>query len=197
MTTTTEGHFEENEEELLHELALAIDEEAYIVCARHYKTYAQEPPVTSRIIQAIETRLRHHPIIVGGLRVEVVSVDMPDRRSDMERLTGADLYVSLVRRDREFPVSKGMLIQAKWDKSGGKNRMRQQALNMGLLSDDAYVWFYGATGVTCVPALDVLKPYARLDHLSPRMTLGELLSDALRCNRGDPKIGIDLMIPMP
>jgi hypothetical protein len=33
----------------------------------------------------------------------------------MEKRSGADLYISLVRFDGGQPVSKGMLVQSKWD----------------------------------------------------------------------------------
>jgi hypothetical protein len=117
MTPITEyPSFENRQEKLLNELKNVIDERVTEVCSRHYEALTQEPALTSRIAQAIESELAHHPINVDGLKVEVTTLDIPDRGANsMESKTGTDLYISLVRHDLDDPISKGMLIQAKWD----------------------------------------------------------------------------------
>jgi hypothetical protein len=117
----------------------------------------------------------------------------------MEKHSGADLYISLVRRDGETPVSKGMLVQAKWDHamrhSSERRRLRDQARQMLERTDDSYIWVYERTGVAVIPTIAFpLSPGTPL--LWPRQTVGELLADGLKCTAGDRKIGRDLGQPL-
>ena len=101
-------------DDLLDNLGVFIDGIVAQCCADHYSAVTQEHQFSSRLAQAIESELRHYPL--PGLDVEVATRDFPDRGPGAtEKRSGADLYISLVRRDGEKPVSKGMLVQSKWD----------------------------------------------------------------------------------
>ena len=102
---------DEAEEHLLKEFEERIDKVAKEVAEDFYDVI-QEPAFTSHLAQAIKSEVQNHPINAGGLKIEVTAADMHDRASTMEKDTGADLYVSIVRRDGPVPVSKGMLVQA-------------------------------------------------------------------------------------
>ncbi|WP_315792443.1 hypothetical protein [Bradyrhizobium sp. SZCCHNRI1002] len=176
-------------EEAIRELETRVNEIAAEMSADNYDLI-QEPAFTSRLAQEITTEIRRHPINAGGVKVEVTSVDVPSLGSTMEKDIGADLYISVVRRDREPHVSKGMLVQSKWDKTIGDKRLSGQMGQMIDRSSDSYVWAYGPNGVMCGkvyhtttgPALDNFKP------------IGGLVADGLRCTVGDPRIGRDLRL---
>jgi hypothetical protein len=131
-------------ERLLDELKERIDEAARRITADHYDV-AQEPAFTSRLAQEIESEIRTHPINAGALKIEVATQDLPDRgRGALEKKVGADLYISLARRDLKPPVSKGMLMQAKWEYSKHDAKLASQMHSMIQRSNDSYVWFYGS-----------------------------------------------------
>jgi hypothetical protein len=188
MTVTT--LHDESEEELLAKIKGVVDAIVDAVCEDHYHAPTQEPPMTSRIAQMIETVIKQHPINAGDLKLEVATQDVPDRGSPMERNIGGDLYISLVRRDKSPPVSKGMLVQAKWDSSiKTDRRLRRQVRQMrGRSKDDSYVWSYGPKGVIAIPSGAFLNP----GSIYPDMTAGELIAEGLRCRKGDLRIGRDL-----
>jgi hypothetical protein len=179
-------------EEALHELEKRVNEIATEVAIDNYDVI-QEPAFTSRLAQEIQSEIRRHPINAGGVKIEVTSVDVPSLGSRMERDIGADLYVSVVRRDRHPPVSKGLLVQNKWDRTMKDKRLPDQMGQMIDRTTEAYVWVFGPNGVTCGkvyhtprgPSYDDLKP------------VGRLVADGLRCTAGDPRIGRDLNIPRP
>jgi hypothetical protein len=108
--------FHDPEEKLLSEIQHLVDAAVQGVCEDHYDAPTQEPPTTARIAQAIEIAIKRHPINVDGLTVEVATQDVPSQGSKMQKRIGGDLYISLVRRDKEIPVSKGLLVQVKWDR---------------------------------------------------------------------------------
>jgi hypothetical protein len=65
----------------------------------------------------IEDRLREYRFGHLDLDVEVMVQPLPART--LESDVGADLYISIVRKDSPKPVSKGMLVQSKWDDTVG------------------------------------------------------------------------------
>ena len=106
------------EEQLFAKLTRVVDLRVAQVLRDNYLAQTQEPALTASVAQAIMTELTHHPLVVNRLRLDVWFQNVPDRGADsMERKTGADLYISLVRNDLTTPVSKGLLVQAKWDRS--------------------------------------------------------------------------------
>lgn len=195
MSITISGPtFDDPEEQLLTELQNLVDNVARHVCENHYEAYTQEPATTARLAQAIEMALERHPINVDGLAIEVATQDMPDRGSRMEKLIGGDLYISLVRRDKDVPVSKGMLAQAKWDtKLESDPLLEQQAARMHRRSKESYVLVYGPHDVLAVPASSIIGTVPEAEIV----TVGELIASGLRCTRGDEKIGRDLNRPRP
>jgi hypothetical protein len=129
LTTITGPTFHDPLEELLDETNRRIDEVVTMVAKHHSQTPTQEPQLTARVAQAMESELRHHPIEVDGLRLEVFTQDLPDRGSgSMESKVGAGLYISLDRLDEQKSISKGMLVQSKWRGSlihaGERRRLR-------------------------------------------------------------------------
>jgi hypothetical protein len=95
-------------------MSVVIDGVVAQHCARHNPALTQEHQFTSGIAYAIERELERFPI--AGLNVAVHAQEFPDRGpGSLEKSSGADLYVSIVRLDGEAPISKGMLVQSKWD----------------------------------------------------------------------------------
>jgi hypothetical protein len=158
----------------------------------------QEPPLTAGIASAIRNELRHHPVVVGRLSVEVRSRNVPDRgRRTMESINGADLYISLVRRDKR--ISNGVLLQSKWEDElfGGDKRLRNQALRMQRRSDASFILVFGPRGIVAVPAERATWPCVPHDFLSEGISVGKLIPDGLACDRGDRNLGRDLDTPAP
>ncbi len=183
----------DDEEQVLRELEDRINDIA-VEMADEYFDIIQEPAFTSRLAQEITTEIRRHPINSNGLRIEVTSVDVPSLgRGSMEKDIGADLYISVVRRDRLPPVSKGMLVQSKWQHKLDDARLPGQMSDMIKRTKDSYVWAYGPNGVTCA------KIYPTTDGASydDMKSVGGLVADGLRCTAGDPAIGRNLSLPRP
>jgi hypothetical protein len=195
MSVTTSGPtFHDPEEQLLTEIQDLVDAAVQSVCEDHYDAPTQEPPTTARIAQAIEIAIKQHPINVNGLTVEVATQDVPSLGSKMEKRIGGDLYISLVRRDKEIPVSKGLLVQAKWDRKLTRDPLLPgQAARMRNRTRESYIWSYGPHGVTSIPAGAMIGVAPLRDILSA----GELIAEGLRCRKGDPQIGRDLSLPRP
>lgn len=194
--TDTDGHdHDDPEEEMLATVEGVIDAIVEATCEVHYGALTQEPDMTGRIAALIEHVIASHPINVGGLKVEVTTQTLPSLNSRMELEIGADLYISIVRHDKNPPISKGMLVQAKWDDTLNDPRLIEQVGKMFDRTDEAFVWAYGPTGISSFPgsAFDPAGAKGAQAETSP----GELISEALRCNRGDEKIGRDLSLPRP
>jgi hypothetical protein len=177
--------------QMFGELEERINAIAAMIATDHYDV-TQEPAFTSRLAQEIESELRRHPINKGNLRLEVATQDLGDRgRGALEKVVGADLYISLARRDLKPPVSKGMLMQAKWDLTAKDRKLPSQMTEMMARTDDAYVWFYGPSAVNCAKARDVMKVGVPFQSF----TVGELIVNGLRCTAGDGRIGRNLALP--
>jgi N-acetylmuramoyl-L-alanine amidase len=102
-------------------------------CARHYEADTQEHQLTSRIAQAIEHELGN--VRIGETRVRIAVQELSDRgRGSKERAVGADLYISIVVESEDESISKGMLVQSKWDhafsRSSELGRLRDQSHEM-------------------------------------------------------------------
>jgi hypothetical protein len=182
---------------LFDRLREIVDKTCSRVHAEEYDTLTQEPALTAIIAAEIRNELRHHPIVVGRLSIEVMSRNVPDRGSKtMESINGADLYISLVRRDTG--VSKGIILQSKWEKElkNGNKRLRNQALRMQHRSDgSSFILVFGPRGIVAVPALRATWPRVPHDFLDDAMSLGTLLAEGLKCNKGDRGLGRDLGAP--
>jgi len=179
----------EDEHILLKEIRNLVNAATREVCANHYDAPTQEPPTTSRLAQAIESELKHHPINVNDLTVEIATQDVPDRGSTMESLIGADLYISIVWKERD--INKGMLIQSKWDYASSDPKLDEQIKHMQARTDEAYVWLYGRYEVDSLPAAFFTGKISTALGVS----VGQIIADGFACTRGDPKIGRDLNKP--
>jgi hypothetical protein len=106
----------------------------------------------------------------------------------------ADLYISIVRTDEPGrPVSKGLLVQSKWDDAlGSIGRLREQSEDMLDRSDESYVWIYERDGVAVVPAKKLRDPRPDFDS---DVTAGDLIGAAMECRAGDERLGRDINLP--
>lgn len=181
-------------EELLQKLEDRINEAVEDAALHAYEIQKHEEPLTSRLAQAIYSELKRSTIEAPGLKLEVHAEEFTRVQ---ERRTGADLYISLVRMDYDFPVSKGVLVQAKRRVSlvndEESRRLGNQAKRMYRRSKSSYVWIYGETGVICVKAPRSSRP--TLSHIWNPITVGEFIANGLRCILGDEAIGRDLSVP--
>jgi hypothetical protein len=193
MTYFDQPELEQREAELLQSIRETIDatvDEAY---EGEYDGLTQESPLTADIAAAIRTELKHHPLEVDGLKVEVATRNVPDRgRGSIESKIGADLYVSVVRHVDGESVSKGILIQAKWDKQ--VRSAGPQINDMLALTEEAYVLVYRSNGPIVVPARGFSFSSPVTLTATRGLTLGTLLADGLKCNRGDELIGRPLVL---
>jgi hypothetical protein len=123
--------------------------------------------------------------------LEVHSADVPSLASSMEKDIGADLYISLVRRDIYPPVSKGIIVHSKWDRTINDQRLPGQMGQMIDRTGDSYVWAYGPKSIACAKVVKTIHGPELLEVSS----IGDLVADGLRCTVGDPGIGRDLSLP--
>jgi hypothetical protein len=165
----------------LDAIARAVQISADRVCRDHYGTLTQEPPLTARIAHEIERTMHNH--IFGGYRVQAIAQDVPDRGPRaMERRLGADL-LRLVHH-RRVMMSKGMLVQAKWDHVEDHDpRLNNQIRAMWRVSNACYVWEYTNRGVRARRINAILGERPLVQPGS--RTLAPVFSEALRCHEGD------------
>lgn len=197
--TTSIGEDPDRFEQAVDLLGAMIDTAIANECARHYSARTQEHQLTSRLGKAIETVLEHHPI--EGFEVQIHTQDFPDRGPGaLEKQAGADLYIALVREGEEDTVSKGILVQSKWDRAlrvaSERRKLREQAERMQRASrDGSYIWVYEPTGIAAYPASAATGPTLALPPFGGQ-TVGELIADGLRCEAGDRDIGRDTDKPL-
>jgi hypothetical protein len=190
-------HERDRFEDALKKLSVVIDGLVAQQCAHHYEALTQEHQFTSGLARVIEMELERFPI--EGLNIQVHSREFPDRGpGSLEKPTGADLYISIVRLDTDIPISKGMLIQAKWDSSlrrpDERRKLRQQVDQMMHRSRTAsYVWVYEQGGATVTAARSLRRKLPA--RLPSSMTVGELIAAGVRCNEGDYPIGRNTVLP--
>jgi hypothetical protein len=180
---------ESREERELRLLSIAIDGVIAQTCRRHYGADTQEHQLTSRIAEALERELG--TISIDGMPVQVNAQELSDKgRGSKERKVGADLYVSIVVKKRDTVISKGMLVQAKWDDTLGSSPddIKRQCDDMLRRSKDSYVWVYGPGSVGVVPADTDFSDGGRR-AVEGAQTVGELLASGVKCTAGDETIG--------
>jgi hypothetical protein len=162
-------------------------------CARHYLAPTQEHQFTSKITDRIESEL--HDLKVFGMHVKVHAQDFPDKgRGSWEKGSGADVYISVVMDAPGSAINKGMTIQSKWDDSTDRAGLAEQVRKMKARTKSSYVWVYGPSSIMVVPSSDVHG--GKLDF-SHSMTVGKLITEALRCHEADPRLGRNLAMPIP
>lgn len=161
-------------------------------CARHYDGPTQEHQLTSRLAEALESKLNN--ISVSGLRLQVTVQELPDRgRSSLERPVGADLYISLGVDAGDQSFSKGLLVQSKWDDvfAGTPDRqLHEQIDKMLSRTPESYVWAYGSRGISIVPASVAREADGVRDPGHGARTVGDLISNGFACTAGDPNLGL-------
>jgi len=188
LITTTDTTFFDPFEQLLQELTERIDTIATAIATESRQFDRHEEFTTSRLAQAINDTLQHDPITVPGLALEVHAEEFT---KPAEKIAGADLYISLVRKDNDFPKAKGLLVQAKRRssmlRSDEPRRLGNQCKRMNRRSKKgSYVWIYDDHGITSAKAPQSSEPI--LQRLTDASSVGELIADGLRCNKGDEKI---------
>jgi hypothetical protein len=173
---------------VLRTIGQLIDGIATQVCVRHYSADTQEHQLTAKIAGAIEREMSG--LQIDGYTVGIAVQDFSDRgRGSKERKTGADLYISVVLDGDVEPISKGMLVQAKWDHTFSPTAadMKEKLGNMLARTQASYVWVYHPSGVTSIPATGVMNGETGRNVT----TAGQLIADGLECTEGDPRIGRD------
>lgn len=162
---------------------------------------AQEPPISSKIATAIESRL--DGMTINGHNVSVVVQDFPDRgRGSWESKSGADLYIG-IRVESWLkgvpPVAKGLLIQAKKERILKHSRVDDPPSRSSIEPDvvaqcekmmartdkGSFIWIYGAGGARVVPAAEVIKQQPVPPEYLASRNVAEQFRDVLDCFSGD------------
>jgi hypothetical protein len=165
---------------------------------------AQEPPISTRVASALESRLKG--TVINGYRVSVVAQDFPDRGpGSWEHKSGADLYIGI---RVEMPIasistSKGLLIQAKkamkaykMQQSKSLSDQQQDLLDqckrmLRRTDKGAFVWVYDSGGTRVVPASEVINIQSVPPDFLEGRNIAEQFRDVLDCFAGDT----DLIAP--
>ena len=189
----TDEENRERRERAYRHVGQLIDGIVAQTCARHYFAPTQEHQFTSKIADRIEGEL--NDLNVFGMQVSVHAQDFPDKgRGSWEKDSGADVYISVVMNAPGHIINKGMTVQSKWDDSKDRVGLDEQVGKMKKRTKSSYVWVYGPSSIAVVPASDVHG--GRLDF-SHAITVGTLITEALRCREADPRLGRNLREPIP
>lgn len=182
----------EQREQLFDAIQQAVDDVVSKVVRKHYEALTQEPQLTAKVAEAIELTLDNTNL--GDLNVKVLVRDFPPQGPGaLEGKVGADIYIStaVIGEDGE-DVSKGMLAQAKWDRTMKDPKLPIQEVKMRERTHSAYVWVFGPNGATCYPAGRDLA----VNPSVKSQTIGSQIANSLRCKEGDRGIGRDLTKPL-
>jgi hypothetical protein len=194
MTMTTE--FENHPQgALLEKLEVRVNSAVSRVAERGLAMDRHEEHLSSRLAQAIQDELEHFPITVEGVRVDVFVEEFTKVE---ESRCGADLYISIVRRDVDEPFGKGMLVQSKHKealrKAEERRRLRNQSGRMRRRApDDSYVWVFDDGSVQAAPAPKSSNPKLR-DLPYNHQSVGHQIAAGVACEQGSYDIGINTEI---
>src|SRR5258708_1987811 len=137
MTMTTEFESDQPLERLLDKLEHRVNQVVAEVAHHAHQMRKQEIPITHSVAQALRNEFSR-PLEVEGLEVRV---DVEEFTPLQESRSGADLYVSLTREDKDERISKGMLVQSKrYDAlkiAEERRRLRNQSARMRRRAHDA------------------------------------------------------------
>lgn len=161
------------------------------VVRRHWPRLTQEHQLTSRIAESIEGHLDGTMFLDHAITVLVQ--EMPDKGpGSLEKRTGVDLYFAVKVAGGHTNFQKGFFVQSKWDhpmspqervRLGEQCRMMQRKSPNG-----SFVWLYGNTGTSVIPAGEVLQdPSVYPDELTSR-NLNEFFGDVMDCTSGDHQL---------
>jgi hypothetical protein len=106
LITLTDSDFHDPLEQLLHELTERVDAVVDRIASESQQFRRHEEYTTSRLAQAINDAIRNHQITAPGLALDVHAEEFT---KPQEKVAGADLYISVVRKDTQ--ISKGILVQ--------------------------------------------------------------------------------------
>lgn len=166
-------------------IRVALDE----LAVDHYDALTQEPPLTARAGQTLELQRHKLP---KHYRMKILTQDLPDRgRGALEKKTGTDLYVGVEVTIHGQRESKGFFVQAKWDgkrAADDQARLVSQCRKMLSITDQAFVWSYGKSGVNVTRAHDEVYTAGAV---SPR-TLSDQFYEVFSCREGTK----DLALPI-
>jgi hypothetical protein len=156
MNGNDDRRFTRQENDLFDDLEYHINRATQKVCDDHIPTDTEEPDLTARIAQAIETELQHQRLRVGDMEVRVDSHSIPSHGPGaLERKSGVDLYISVIRDDGDGEkVSKGIILQSKQARALGRNHkeLRNQAGRMMPRSNESYVVVFDQNSAVAVQA---------------------------------------------
>lgn len=156
----------------------------------HLAGISQEPSITSRIGQSLETELANKSVL--GHRIRILTQDIPDRGSkSLEKPLGADLYVGISVNSSGIRQTKGFLVQAKIsDKLVRISDLDKDCEEMLRRSAASYVWLYEKSGVRIVNAQDVVKRGIKSPKMLTRRRASTVFARTLECTEGDFEIGL-------
>src|ERR1700722_5603120 len=97
-------------EALLEELEGRIDEAVTNVAEHAHALQKHEVPISSRLAQTISHAVEGLDTSDTGYTLEVFVEEFSPTE---ESRSGADLYISVVLKDADVQISKGMLVQSK------------------------------------------------------------------------------------
>jgi hypothetical protein len=179
------------DDDLIMDLQDRINEVVQEMCQRHYDGPTQEHQLSSRLAQKLEDEIG---LLVGENKaITITAQELPDRgRGAAESLIGADLYISLVRHDKEPPISKGMLVQSKWDKTLRTDKLLRGQSNEIYRRTRTGGWLcvFGPNDMECVRTNRTRHENLPGDLMEETTSLGQLIADGLRCTEGDEAIGL-------
>jgi hypothetical protein len=179
-------------EELLGDLEERVDVAVSRVAEHAQALQKHEVPISSRLAQKIVDVVSEVDTSGTGYKLEVFVEEFTPTE---ESRSGADLYISIVLKDDDTQISKGLLVQSKHRvalrKTDERRRLRNQSARMRRRAPDAsHVFIFDEGQVLCADAPKSSDPkLSGLDHQS--MTVGRLITEAFRCREGSPAIGID------
>jgi hypothetical protein len=156
----------------------------------HLAGISQEPSITSRIAQTLETKLEGKGVL--GHRIRILTQDIPDRGSkSLEKPLGADLYVGISVISSGIRQTKGFLVQAKIsDKLVRHSDLDEDCEKMLRRSAASYVWLYEKNGVRIVNAQDVVKRGSKSPKVLDSRRASTVFARTLECTEGDFGIGL-------
>lgn len=161
----------------------------------------QEPALTDRIFESIETTLELSD--VGSVVWRGYNLGDRGRRSPESRY-GADGLVVLHALVGGTPINKGFLLQAKFNdrnqvvRPGEYARMKAQCDDMLKVSPTSFIWLYDRGEITVVRARDVVDNASGqvLDVPVAGQTLERFLHSFFGCEIGDRRFRASNLIEL-
>lgn len=171
-------------------IAALLRSEIEALVGEHYGL-TQEHQLTARIGE----RMTRPWTKVLDVRFRIVTQDIDDKGPrSLERKLGGDLYIGVEIETQNGRISKGFIIQAKWDKNLSRTdqTLVKQCGNMLGKTHAAYVWVYERQSVRVLPAVEIENnPNTSPLELGSK-NLEELFMQVFDCFEGDREIGLPI-----